>query len=200
MLAIPVLRSRVAPVLNWCSTVRIYPDVAAEPLQGREITLGDVSGPERLRILKQEGVRTIICGALTRDLLTFGEGLGLHIIHGVAGEVVEVLQAYRTQSLDRPCYWLPGCRGSRRYRRAFSDGCPERGRAKVGQSEARRSGAAGAAAGRLGEGRKPGGGSAGPGPGGFCVCPNCGAAVPHEQGIPCSQVVCSRCDRPMVRG
>ena len=26
------------------------------------------------------------------------------------------------------------------------------------------------------------------GPGGYCVCPNCGAKVPHQAGTPCSRM------------
>ena len=47
----------------------------------------------------------------------------------------------------------------------------------------------------------------GRGPGGFrpgrpptnCICPNCGAIVPHRPGLPCFQTRCARCDTPMTR-
>jgi hypothetical protein len=200
MVAIPVLRSRVAPVLNWCSTIHIFPDDTGETVQGREIILLSVSGTERLRILKQEGVRTIICGALSQDLLSFGKGLGLHIIHGVAGEVGDVLQAYRARNLDLPCYWLPGCRGPRHYRRARSQSCLQGADDKVGQSVSKGAGSANEGSGARTGSRKGRTEGVGSGPGGFCVCPRCGAKADHRQGIPCTQVVCSRCDQPMVRG
>lgn len=199
MLAIPVLRSRVAPVLNWCSTIHIFPEDAGEDSQSREIVMLSLMAQERLKILKQEGVQTIICGALSQDLLSFGEGLGLRIIHGIAGEVGDVLQAYRSQNLDLPCYWLPGCRGPRHYRRAWPGGFHQSaddkaahssssgGRTVSGLSEAR----TGSRKGRTGGVRS--------GPGGVCVCPQCGAKAPHVKGIPCTQVVCSRCEQPMFR-
>lgn len=191
MVAIPVLRSRVAPVLNWCSTIHIYPDEPGEAAAGREIVLANASGPERLRILKQEGVQTIICGALSRDLLMLGEGLGLHIIHGIAGDVTEVLHAYRTRSLDLPCYWLPGCHGPRRYRGGGATTCPD-----VEDNTALRPSTRGSLGERAGNRKSR---TAGAGPGGFCVCPRCGARTAHVQGIPCSQVLCSRCEQPMTR-
>ncbi len=193
MVAIPVLRSRVAPVLNWCSTIQIFPEEDSEIARGREIVLETLSGPERLKILKQQGVRTIICGALTPDLLSFGEGLGLRIIHGVAGEIGEVLLAYRTQSLDLPCFWLPGCGGLRRYRQQGGISCPRGGQAVP--QEASRGGKAGK---RPGARKKPSGG-AGPGPAGVCICPSCGMKTPHERGIPCSQITCSRCHQRLTR-
>ena len=37
------------------------------------------------------------------------------------------------------------------------------------------------------------------GPGGECTCPNCGATVPHQQGVPCFEVNCPECGRKMTR-
>lgn len=49
--------------------------------------------------------------------------------------------------------------------------------------------------GRLGgSGNRPGAG-----PGGECVCPSCGAKLPHQAGIPCYGVSCPKCGKNMVR-
>jgi hypothetical protein len=45
-----------------------------------------------------------------------------------------------------------------------------------------------------------GGNHPGAGPGGECVCPSCGARVPHEAGVPCYSVNCPKCGTRMVRG
>lgn len=108
-LAIPVFRSRVAPVLNWCSTIRIFSEETTT--LGREITLPNMSAFDRLKVLQDEGVQTVICGALSPDLLRYGESIGLQIIPGVAGEISDVIEAYRAEALDQPCFWIPGCRG-----------------------------------------------------------------------------------------
>ncbi|OPZ36034.1 MAG: hypothetical protein BWY96_02458 [Spirochaetes bacterium ADurb.BinA120] len=54
-----------------------------------------------------------------------------------------------------------------------------------------------------GQGHGTGGGGIGggnaAGPGGECVCPDCGATAPHERGIPCTQKQCPRCGSPMTR-
>lgn len=117
MLAIPVFRSRVAPVLDWCSKILIFPEDAAEAISGEEIVLPNRNTFDRLRILQQEGVVTIICGALSVDLLSYGESLGLRIIHGIAGDIGEVLQAYRTRQLDQSSFWLPGYKVACSYRK-----------------------------------------------------------------------------------
>lgn len=52
-----------------------------------------------------------------------------------------------------------------------------------------------------GQGQGPGrkGGSKAAGPGGNCICPNCGHKVAHQVGQPCYQVECPKCGAVMVR-
>ena len=47
--------------------------------------------------------------------------------------------------------------------------------------------------GRMG-GTKPGAG-----PGGKCVCPNCGTTANHQVGTPCVQLNCPQCGSSMIR-
>ena len=47
-------------------------------------------------------------------------------------------------------------------------------------------------------GKGLGGGSAA-GPGGHCVCPECGEKTNHQVGTPCDQRKCSKCGAAMVR-
>lgn len=37
------------------------------------------------------------------------------------------------------------------------------------------------------------------GPGGECICPNCGHRQPHPRGVPCVTIQCSQCGTLMVR-
>ena len=37
------------------------------------------------------------------------------------------------------------------------------------------------------------------GPGGYCVCPSCGARVPHDLGTPCLLKRCPKCGAHMAR-
>jgi len=42
-------------------------------------------------------------------------------------------------------------------------------------------------------------GGKGLGSGGNCVCPSCGATVPHQRGASCYQITCPKCGAMMVR-
>ena len=55
-------------------------------------------------------------------------------------------------------------------------------------------GIGGRGAGRMG-GNRPGAG-----PGGDCICPSCGARLPHQVGTPCYNLNCPKCGAKMVRG
>ena len=47
-----------------------------------------------------------------------------------------------------------------------------------------------------GQGRRAGGGM---GAGGNCVCPSCGAIVPHQVSVPCNSIKCPKCGAMIVR-
>ncbi|MFC1577479.1 hypothetical protein ACFL36_00545 [Thermodesulfobacteriota bacterium] len=38
------------------------------------------------------------------------------------------------------------------------------------------------------------------GPGGDCICPNCGERVSHQLGTPCFEQKCPKCGAAMTRG
>ncbi len=48
-------------------------------------------------------------------------------------------------------------------------------------------------------GRRGMGGGTGLGPGGTCVCPSCGATIPHQAGAPCYELACPKCGAKMAR-
>lgn len=208
MIAIPVMRGRVAPVLNWCSRMLIF-SATPDEAEGQELWVLKLGPEERLQLLQEKRVHTLICGALSADLEHFATKLGLTIIPGVAGEVGEVLTAYRENRISQPEFWLPGCQGIRRYRQGLGqENClatheNRGGNQAMPRGTGDRGAGQGAGGGPGGRCRRPGGRPGGPGAGqgagmvDVCICPACGAKAPHERGIPCFQVSCPQCGKPM---
>jgi hypothetical protein len=50
-----------------------------------------------------------------------------------------------------------------------------------------------------GRGARMDGTRQGAGPGGNCICPQCGEKVAHKRGTPCYEVECLKCNTRMVR-
>jgi hypothetical protein len=68
----------------------------------------------------------------------------------------------------------------------------------------RRGGGQGRGGGRGGQGQgggrgRGGGNKPGSGPGGNCVCPNCGHKIPHLVGQRCIDLSCPKCGTRMIR-
>ncbi len=59
----------------------------------------------------------------------------------------------------------------------------------------RRAGGGGSGGGGGGGGTKPGSG-----PGGECLCPQCGHKEPHVAGVRCIDQICPNCGTKMIRG
>jgi predicted Fe-Mo cluster-binding NifX family protein len=99
--AIPRMGETVAPCFEYCATMAIF-DIADTgavaqvdfPLQSREPF-------DRIRLLKDQGVDTVICGgmqAFYEDLLKAG---GFEVISWVSGSVDDLLALFIRGELER---------------------------------------------------------------------------------------------------
>lgn len=182
MIAIPVLRSRVAPVLNWCTKVVLVDPRLPEPPMLEPLDWDPADPFKRLRMVHEKGVTTVICGILSQELLLYAESLGMEVLYGISGDISDVIQGYQKGRLDEACFRMPGCRTGRLYRQhRYRPGGP----ARVSSEQNRRCSRA--------RNSQFGGGSQ-------CVCPMCGASLRHEPGIPCYMVACPKCGGAMIRG
>lgn len=199
-LAIPVLRSRVAPVFNWCSKMQIFFEDTPDLKPCQEIVVPNVNGFDRLRLLHHENVHTLICGALSRDLVDYGGMLGLVIIDGISGEVCEVLKAYHAKQLNQPRFRLPGCPGQPKKRKARAGNKIAIGSAGPqmipGRSDRRENDFEIQAGMLQGCSKRKIRGAAEQG---YCVCPQCGTVVPCVPAIPCSKMACAKCGLELLQ-
>jgi predicted Fe-Mo cluster-binding NifX family protein len=109
--AIPIFRSRVAPVFDYCVRVSVFEIGDHRQIERTELYLGRLSPIERVRALRRGGVTTLVCGAMSEDLDKLFQTSGISVIGGIGGPVEEVLEAFMSDRLDEPQYRSPGIAG-----------------------------------------------------------------------------------------
>ncbi|MDY6989960.1 MAG: NifB/NifX family molybdenum-iron cluster-binding protein [Thermodesulfobacteriota bacterium] len=117
MLAIPVFRSRVAPVFDSCLQALVIGAADDPGAERSDLPLKNLTSSERVSMLKRAGVTTLICGGISHTLHAILESSGISVITGIAGEVEEVLSAFESHRLDDPKFCMPGRAGTRPSRR-----------------------------------------------------------------------------------
>ena len=153
--------------------------------------LGRADPLARAQEITNLGVGTVICGAISAPMQARLASAGVRVIGFTCGTVDDVLEAFLKGELASRTFVMPGCQGWRR---------------RQGGNVMPRGLGIGSGSGGGGRGRGAGGGGCGKmggpsaaGPGGQCVCPNCGEKVPHTQGQSCNQMACPKCGTKLTR-
>jgi predicted Fe-Mo cluster-binding NifX family protein len=112
--AIPVFRSRVAPVFDSCLRVWVIHIEGDVQTERTELHLDGLSPAERVRALAGERVTTLICAGISKGLYALLKRSGVCVMCGIAGRVEEVLAAFMSDRLDEPQFHMPGSRGKKK--------------------------------------------------------------------------------------
>jgi predicted Fe-Mo cluster-binding NifX family protein len=107
-IAIPVFKSRVSPVFDSCARLLLVDLDRNQEVARTEILFEGLSEIDRLKILKRSGVGTVICGAISDGFYKMIFNAEISLIIGIAGEVNQVITAYRCNRLGEPCFFMPG--------------------------------------------------------------------------------------------
>jgi predicted Fe-Mo cluster-binding NifX family protein len=199
--AFSVWDNRIAPVFDVARQVLLVETKSGHIISETRMTLADTIPVQKAVCLAELDVGILICGAISRPLQDMITAYDIRIIPFVAGDLREVIGAWLAGKREIDLFAMPGC--CRRKKRIWtSQGVNRevfdmRGRSGGGL------GPGGGMGGGMGGGGGRGGRMGGPlaaGPGGYCVCPQCGHKEPHEVGIPCAQKQCPKCGAAMVRG
>jgi predicted Fe-Mo cluster-binding NifX family protein len=107
-IAVPVFRSRVAPVFDSCTKALLVVVKEGHEAERSELPLKNFSPSERIAFIQRAGVTDLICGGISQTVHTILENSGIHVTPGIAGQVEDVLAAFMDKRLDEPCFRMPG--------------------------------------------------------------------------------------------
>lgn len=108
-IAVPVHANRVSPLFDTAGRLLVV-DLDGRQERGRELTVLDESYPfARVSRLQGLGIEVLICGGISHRIAVMLEDSGVRLIPWVAGEVEEVLEAYKSGGLPDPRFLMPGC-------------------------------------------------------------------------------------------
>ena len=113
-IAIPIWNKRISPVFDVAEKVLIL-DVQNRIVRSRsERTLEQRDPFEKVGQLRTDGVKVLVCGAISRPVTVYAEAQGIRTIPFVAGDIEDVIKAYLEGRLASPGFLMPGCYGRQR--------------------------------------------------------------------------------------
>jgi predicted Fe-Mo cluster-binding NifX family protein len=189
-LAVPHHQGRISPVFDAAGSVLLIDLENGRELrrESRSLSQSDLLA-RAAEFLKLEA-NVLICGAISAPLEALLISSGVQVRGFLCGPVDEVVAAFLSGQIAKPEFVMPGCRAWRQRLEQIRRNTMARG-SGMGPGGGRRRGA--------GSGRGRMGGPLAAGPGGSCVCPQCGEKLPHSVGQPCSQMACPKCGATMTR-
>lgn len=99
---------RISPVLDTCTRLCLI-EAKQKIEQGPEtIPLRSATIFDRTAELKNLGVGTIICGAVSDALYNLLREAGIELVCGITGDVNEVIEAYSNGTLEQSRFRMPG--------------------------------------------------------------------------------------------
>ncbi|MFO7899077.1 MAG: NifB/NifX family molybdenum-iron cluster-binding protein [Planctomycetota bacterium] len=129
-IAVPVHLGRVSPLFDAAQRLAVYQPGPAGAAASGEIHAAGLDPQQRLAALRESGVGTLICGAISAYAHNLLAAAGVRVIPWVCGPVDGVVNAYLSGGLSAPRWAMPGCRrgARRRGRRGRGRGPGRRGR------------------------------------------------------------------------
>ena len=116
-IALPILGTRISPVFDTARRLLVVDAESGEGMGRDEALLTGLAPYRRAELLQELGAQVLICCAISAPLLWMVRRRQIEVVPHTVGDADEVVRAYLTDELQRPCFMMPGCCGRRRQRR-----------------------------------------------------------------------------------
>lgn len=106
-LGISVWNNKISPVFDAAQTLRIFEIEGVRVEFKRDVDISSGNLVSKASRIVDTGVKTIICGAVSRQLSLFLKNHGVKLISWIRGDIKKVLNAYIKKDLLVPDFFLP---------------------------------------------------------------------------------------------
>jgi predicted Fe-Mo cluster-binding NifX family protein len=108
LIAVPEFHGCVSPTFDFCHRVTLWRLDEKGLRKTGERRCESLRPWERSAKLQDMEVDVLLCGAIGNELARDIKGRGIQVIHGLTGEVAEVVAAFASKTLDHPKFRMPG--------------------------------------------------------------------------------------------
>ena len=107
-IALPVWSEQICTVFDFAQSLLVVEFESTSEISREYYALTGEPPLFRASRLRNIGVQTLICGALSHPLLTILRSYSITVIPYICGHVDEILHAYMKGDLSKPYFRLPG--------------------------------------------------------------------------------------------
>jgi len=107
-IAMPVWEGRISPLFDVAKQLLIVEIEDGQEQNRWEVPFEEAWPPFRVQRLANLGVKTLLCGGISRVLSHLLHDSGIEVISQIKGESDPILCAYLNGNLASPCFLMPG--------------------------------------------------------------------------------------------
>lgn len=105
--------NRIAPVFDTVRQLHVVDIESGEIVNEVQETLSEDLPVRKILRLREMGIGTLVCGAISRPIHGLVVANGIHVVPFVAGDLNEVIQAWISGNLEADIFAMPGYCGRR---------------------------------------------------------------------------------------
>jgi predicted Fe-Mo cluster-binding NifX family protein len=109
--AFSVWEQRIAPVFDTARQIHLVESTGTRITAEKAHAMTGDDVPQLIAWLSEQGVGTLVCGAVSRPLQEQLAAAGIKVVPFVAGDLRQVIQASFDGSLTGAAFAMPGCCG-----------------------------------------------------------------------------------------